>query len=93
MPGMGLIASSLSSVINAGSCARDGPVAGAGEGELLHMVPVGSHMWTGSSSTMGLLGGQGWVGSGGSMGTGCGGFSPRSSRWLGVCLGVIPGFL
>jgi hypothetical protein len=81
VPGMGLIASSLSSVINAGWCARDGPVAGAGEEcEVLHMVPVGFHMWTGSSSTMGLLGGRGWI-SGRSMGTGCGGFSPRRSKW------------
>ncbi len=77
MPGVGLIASSLSLVINAGWCARDGPVAGAGEEcEVLHMVPVRFHMWTGSSPTMGLLGGRGWS-SGRSMGTGCGGFSPR----------------
>ncbi len=95
---VGLIASSSSSsVIKAGQGARDGPVAGAFEGEVSHMVPVGFHMWTGSSSTMGL---QKEVVVGLVVGQ-CelvAVVSPREGvirdyRWLGVWLVVILGFL
>ena len=70
---------SSSSVIRAGCCVMRGPGVPTGNCDLVRMA-MGSLMWISSLSMMGVMGGGGWVGGGGSMGTDCGGVSPRRSN-------------